>query len=205
VLFVGRFERRKGLKYLLRAWARVREQAPDARLVIVGTGRSLPRYRSFVQRHEWSEVELLGYVDDERLVQLYHEADIFCAPSTGQESFGIVLLEAMASGKAIVASRIPGYSEVVTDGREGLLVEPKNERALAAGLLQLLQDQALREAMGRAGQAKAYGYRWEAVADRVLACYERAMAHRAVRAVPERGRFKAVRRAAAEMAHLLAR
>jgi phosphatidylinositol alpha-mannosyltransferase len=97
---------------------------------------------------------------------------VFCAPSTGQESFGIVLLEAMASGRPIVASRIPGYADVLEDGAEGLLVEPRSASALAEGLTRLLQDAPTRRAMGERGRTKAAAFDWFRVAGRVLDLYE---------------------------------
>jgi len=113
-----------------------------------------------------------GNVSAEDLVRYYQTADVFCAPSTGQESFGIVLLEAMAAGRAIVASRIPGYAEVLEDGAEGLLVEPKSSAALAAALIGLLGDADRRRLMGEHGRRKASGYDWSHVAGQVLSVYE---------------------------------
>jgi len=172
VLFVGRLEKRKGLEHLLRAWPRVRAAVPRARLLVVGGGRRLEGYRRWVRAHRWSEVHFIGYVSADDLVRYYQTSDIFCAPSTGQESFGIVLLEAMAAGRAIVASRIPGYAEVVQDGAEGLLVEPRSSSALAAGLIRLLEDADARRAMGERGRAKAGAYDWSRVAGQVLDFYE---------------------------------
>src|SRR5919204_3422725 len=134
VLFVGRLEKRKGLRFLLRAWPLVRERFPEARLIVVGEGRPLEGYRRFAASQGWSEsdVYFAGYAPAEELPRYYQAADVFCAPSTGQESFGIVLLEAMAAGIPIVASDIPGYRAVVSEGSEGLLVEPTSPDALAA-------------------------------------------------------------------------
>ena len=172
VLFVGRLEKRKGLEHLLRAWPAVHRAMPNARLLVVGGGRRLEGYRAWVRSHGWSEVHFIGHASAEDLVRYYQTSDVFCAPSTGQESFGIVLLEAMAAGRAIVASRIPGYAEVVEDGAEGLLVEPRSSEALAAALIRVLGDAALRRAMGERGRTKAAEYDWSRVADRVLEFYE---------------------------------
>src|SRR5947209_10070777 len=107
VLFVGRLEKRKGLKFLLRAWPMVLERQPDARLVVVGRGRPLEGYRRFAARQGWSasDVVFAGYVAAEDLPRYYQACDVFCAPNTGQESFGIVLLEAMAAGAPIKIGR----------------------------------------------------------------------------------------------------
>lgn len=172
VLFVGRLEKRKGLEHLLRAWPTVHRAMPRVRLLVVGGGRRLEGYRAWVRAHGWNEVHFIGHVSSEDLVRYYQTSDVFCAPSTGQESFGIVLLEAMAAGRAIVASRIPGYAEVVEDGAEGLLVEPRSPGALAAALTRVLGDAGLRRSMGERGRQKASAYDWSRVAGRVLEFYE---------------------------------
>ncbi|MCC6175322.1 MAG: glycosyltransferase family 4 protein [Chloroflexi bacterium] len=172
VLFVGRLEKRKGLEYLLRAWPRVQAQFPQARLIVVGGGgRRLESYRRYVSMHGWTSVVFTGYVSADDLVRYYQTADVFCAPSTGQESFGIVLLEAMAAGRPIVASAIRGYAEVMTDGREGLLVPPRDPAALAVAVSRLLADASLRRGMGASGRQTAASYDWSRVADKVLDFY----------------------------------
>jgi phosphatidyl-myo-inositol alpha-mannosyltransferase len=205
VLFVGRLEKRKGLKHLLRAWGYVRSQFTDVRLIIVGEGRPRQGYERYATSRGWDEVVFAGYVSDEDLVRYYQSADVFCAPSTGQESFGIVLLEAMAAGCPIVASRIAGYDEVVTHDGEGILVEPKNEGELGAALTRLLADKAKRRKMGLAGQRKARQYRWDRIAERVLAYYDEVLAIRRLQPESERVRFRRMRRAAADVANLLVR
>ncbi len=172
VLFVGRLDKRKGLEYLLRAWPRVHQAHPNARLLVVGGGHRLDGYRRYVQAHGWKEVHFIGHVSPDDLVRYYQTSDVFCAPSTGQESFGIVLLEAMAAGRPIVASRIPGYAEVLEHGAEGLLVQPRDPAELAASLSRLLADAGLRRAMGERGRIKAAQYDWTQVASRVLDFYE---------------------------------
>src|SRR5262249_2945725 len=140
VLFVGRLEKRKGLRFLLRAWPNVLERVPNARLVVVGRGRPLEGYRRFALGQGWSPDDVLvaGYVASEDLPRYYQSADVFCAPNTGQESFGIVLLEAMAAGAPIVASDIPGYRDVVSHGSQGFLVQPQDPSAIADSLIRLL-------------------------------------------------------------------
>jgi len=172
VLFVGRLEKRKGLEYLLRAWPRVQEAVPSARLIVVGAGRRLTWYRRWVASQGWRDVHFVGHVSLDDLVRYYQTSDVFCAPSTGQESFGIVLLEAMAAGRPIVASRIPGYAEVLEHAREGLLVPPKDPEALAAALTGLLLDTDRRRSMGVRGRDKAQAFDWSRVAALVLQFYE---------------------------------
>ena len=198
VLFVGRLEKRKGLKFLLRAWPKVLERQPNARLVVVGRGRPLEGYRRFAARQGWSpsDVVFAGYVAAEDLPRYYQSCDVFCAPNTGQESFGIVLLEAMAAGAPIVASDIPGYRDVVSDGEQGLLVEPKNAGAIADAVSRLLANPGLRATMRRTGQDKARAYDWPRVASQVLEYYFEVLARREAEPEPQRVRFARVRRVA---------
>ena len=104
----------------------------DARLLVIGSGPKLREYRRFVGLRGIRDVEFLGRVSDDEKVRYFASADIYCAPNTGQESFGIVLLEAMAAGVPIVASDIHGFKRVVERNVQGILVEPRNPRALAA-------------------------------------------------------------------------
>jgi phosphatidylinositol alpha-mannosyltransferase len=112
-------------------------------------------------------VEFLGRVSDAEKAQLYKTADVYASPATGGESFGIVLLEAMAAGTPIVCSDIHGYKGVVRRGREGLLVPPRQPRELAIAIDRLLRDPALREQMGAAGQARAEEFSWPRVTAKV--------------------------------------
>jgi phosphatidylinositol alpha-mannosyltransferase len=199
VLFVGRLEKRKGLRFLLRAWPQVLERQPDARLIVVGRGRPLEGYRRFAARQGWSpsDVVFAGYVAAEDLPRYYQACDVFCAPNTGQESFGIVLLEAMAAGAPIVASDIPGYRDVVSNGVQGMLVEPKNSGAIADAVCRLLANPELRASMRRAGQDNAQAYDWPRVASQVLDYYSEVLERRAAEPwEPQRVRFARVRRVA---------
>lgn len=173
ILFVGRLEKRKGLNYLLKAYRRVKAEFPESRLIIVGPGTRLRhKYEKEVMQCRLKDVVFVGYASYDDLPRYYRTADIFCAPATGWESFGMVLLEAMAVGTPIVASNIEGYASVVTHGVEGLLVPPKDEEKLAQALLSLMSDEALRKQMGARGKLKAQDYGWERIARRVLAYYE---------------------------------
>jgi len=173
ILFVGRLERRKGLAFLLNACANVKCSFPNFRLIVVGPGTVLRRrYNSMVEDLGLTDdVIFTGYVSGEELPSYYRSADIFCAPSTEGESFGIVLLEAMACGKPVVASNIEGYATVLGNGDEGLLVPPKNEVALAEGLLKLLNDKSTRISMGKKGLIKAEKYSWPNVTRQVVNYY----------------------------------
>lgn len=171
VLFVGRFnEERKGFRYLLEAMSYVQRTRPDARLIVAGSGDPTP-FLAAIRQWQIRHVEWLGYVSKAQLAALYQQTTLFCAPSTGGESFGIVLLEAMAAGAAVVAADNPGYRDVLDHRVQGLLVPARNAQALAVAILQLIEDQALRAAMAEAGTIKAQLYAWDRVAQRVFAFY----------------------------------
>jgi len=174
ILFVGRLEPRKGFRYLLQAFPYVKEEFPQARLIVVGAYRKkdMARHLRYAREHHLTGVKFVGNVSDEDLPRYYRSCHVFCAPSTGFESFGIVLLEAMAAGKPAVASDIPGYRDLLEDGREGLLVERKNERALAKAITRVLRDPGLQEKMGAEGRIKARQYSWREVAERILDYYQ---------------------------------
>ncbi len=173
ILFVGRLERRKGFKYLLQAFAQIQKAFPETRLMVVGAYDKEDKepFVLYAREHRLRDVRFIGPVSEDDLPRYYRTCHVFCAPSTGFESFGIILLEAMAAGRPIVASDIDGYRGVLEDGKEGLLVQPEDARLLADALVRLLKDPALRERMGRQGQAKATGYSWDKVAQQVLGYY----------------------------------
>ncbi|MBI2865225.1 MAG: glycosyltransferase family 4 protein [Chloroflexi bacterium] len=174
ILFVGRPEKRKGLKYLLRAFVYVKREFPDSRLIVVGPKGGLHEgYEKWARKSGLADVVFTGFVSNDDLPRYYKTADVFCSPATGQESFGIVLLEAMAAGKPIIASNIEGYAGVMTHGIEGFMVRPKNSDALAMSLIHVLANESLRTAMGNAGSIKARDYSWDRVARRVVAYYQR--------------------------------
>jgi len=171
ILFVGRFEERKGLIHLLKAYHRLRKRKVDARLLVVGAGPKEREYRRYVGLRGIRDVEFLGRVDDDAKVRYFASADIYCAPNTGQESFGIVLLEAMAAGVPIVASDIHGFKRVVERNVQGILVEPRNPRALAAALYALARDPDLRDEMGEAGRLRAPEFTWDRVTEQIIDYY----------------------------------
>ncbi len=176
ILFVGRMESRKGLNYLLQAYKQVKQEISNCRLIIVGPGTRLRhKYEKQVARSGLKDVVFVGYVDYDGLPRYYKTADIFCSPATGRESFGIVLLEAMAVGKPIVASNIEGYASVVTNGVEGLLVPPRDGKALAQALISLMTDESLRRQMGAKARAKSLEYGWDHVAQKILDYYVRVL------------------------------
>lgn len=177
VLFLGRFEPRKGLKYLLMALPEIVRHVPDFQLVAAGAGPFGYSYREFLDRRLASHVVWPGLIPAEDRPRYYASCDIYCSPATGSESFGIVLLEAMATGRPVVASDIDGYRRVMgTDSREGLLVPPCDSEALAAAIIRLLKDPEERARMGTAGRRKALGYSWPRITDRIEALYRELLA-----------------------------
>ncbi|MDY6911306.1 MAG: glycosyltransferase family 4 protein [Chloroflexota bacterium] len=173
ILFVGRMEKRKGFKYLLDAYRYVKRENPATRLIVVGPlSRSRLKYRWLVKRHQLEDVVWAGYVSAKDLPRYYHTADIFCAPATGGESFGIVLLEAMAASKPVVASNIGGYASVISRDVDGLLVNPKDVKTLAGAIDLLIKDPQLRERLTAEGKAKAEKHSWDKVARSVMNYYE---------------------------------
>jgi phosphatidyl-myo-inositol alpha-mannosyltransferase len=174
ILFVGRIEPRKGLVYLIKAYKKIKSDYPDTRLLVVGPGLWFRRkYELQVKLAGIKDVVFTGRVSYKELPRYYATADIFCAPATGRESFGIILLEAMAMGKPIIASRIEGYASVITHKREGLLVPPKDPASLAHALELCIKNRILRQGMGDQGLVTVRQYDWPIIARRVLEYYEK--------------------------------
>ena len=167
LLFVGRFEPRKGLLDLLKAYRILRKTGCQCRLLVVGGGPQEREARRYVATRRLVGVEFLGRVSDDEKTQLFRTADVFVAPATGRESFGIVLLEAMAAGAPIVASDIHGYKGVLRRGREGLLVPPHEPKQLAASISRILEDRDLAAGMSAAGLVRAEEFSWPRVTAKV--------------------------------------
>ena len=185
ILFVGRLEKRKGLGDLLRAYEFMQARMPKSRLIVVGDGPLRGHIESYISRHRLSNVVMAGYVPDTVLPRYYCSADIFCAPATGAESFGIVLLEALASGLPVVATEVEGYMSVLEPGRDSLTVQPKGWAELGSALIILARDAELRRRMGAYGRQKASRFGWDVVAAQILEVYEEAREARAASAVRE--------------------
>jgi len=170
VLFVGRLEPRKGLDRLIRAMPAVQRHAPDARLAVVGDG---PDRAALEAAAREADVDVLftGRVSDDLLPAYYRAADIVCSPALGDESFGIVLLEAMAAERPIVATRIEGYAEMLGGSGNARLVEIDDPPALAREIVGLLADSELRRALGASGAAFVRDYDWQSIARRLESIY----------------------------------
>jgi phosphatidylinositol alpha-mannosyltransferase len=172
ILFVGRMEKRKGFDYLWKAYRLVKQEFPDSRLIAVGPGiRLRNKYEKRISHSGLKDVVFTGYAPYNELPRYYKTADIVCFPNTGWESFGVVLLEAMSTGKPIIASAIDGFTSVLTDGVEGIAVPPRDENKLAEALTRLIQNEQLRQQMGDRGKPKAMQYDWSLIAGRVLDYY----------------------------------
>ena len=189
IVFIGQAVERKGLPLLLRAFEALREQVP-VELTLVGVDAEQVAPLLVDARG----VRALGRVDDAEKQRVLAAADVLCAPSLGGESFGMVLTEGFAAGAAVVASDIPGYAGVVTDGVDGLLVPRGDATALAEALRDLAIDPARCERLAQAGAARSERYAWRHVAAEVVEAYEdaRALAH-APAAAPTPARRAALR------------
>ena len=171
LLFVGRLEKRKGLKYLLQAYSRLKWELPNIRLIVVGPGNLDKDSHRILGASNPQDVVLAGRVSYEDLARYYASADIFCAPATGAESFGIVLLEAMAAGKPVVASDIAGYNGIIRHGRQGLLFPKRDTEAMASALRFLVLNPDLAQQLGKTGRRMVEQYRWSSVANQVESYY----------------------------------
>lgn len=171
LVFLGRFdEPRKGIDILMRALPRIVEQYPDIAVLVVGDGneRALARRAGELAGH----IEFLGMVDDETKARALRSADVYVAPNLGGESFGIVLVEAMAAGAAVVASDLVAFSRVLDDGAAGVLVETGSPVALAEAVIELLDDDETRGALVERGRLRADRYDWSRIADQIETVYE---------------------------------
>ncbi len=175
ILFVGRKDERKGLRYLLEAFLSLQSKLDNPRLIVVGPGepdRECSALLEAATADDPNSVLVPGSVSGADLPRYYASADVFCSPATGGESFGIVLLEAMAAGAPVVASDIDGYRNVVSQNVNGLLAPARDSDGIANAVLQILKDQTLSERLVHAGRRTAQQYRWERVASEVEEYYE---------------------------------
>ena len=169
VFFLGRHEERKGLDVLLRA---VPSLPGDTRIWVAGVG---PHTEELRQRHTDERIEWLGRIDDDERDRRLAGATVFCAPSLGGESFGVILLEAMAAGTPVVASAIPGYAKVAMspEGRAAVLVEPGDATALASALTEVLTDDSVADELIDVGRRRSDEFDLERLCDLYLEMYRR--------------------------------
>jgi phosphatidyl-myo-inositol alpha-mannosyltransferase len=175
VLHVGRFDPRNGVDRVLRAWVGVRRLGTDARLIVVGDGPLRPRYEAMVPADLRADVHFVGFVPGPERSSYYASGDLLLCPAVGG-TFGIIVLEAMAAGCAVVAADTPGFRNVMRDGVEGHLVDlsaDPDSTELARCANQLLVDEAARRRCAEAGRRTAARFDWPVVTDQVLALYAR--------------------------------
>jgi phosphatidyl-myo-inositol alpha-mannosyltransferase len=175
ILYVGRLEHRKGVRYLLQAYALLETRASDVRLVIAGDGPDREKLELEAEELGLKNIEFLGYVDDPIKVQLMHSADLFCSPALFGESFGVVLLESMASGLVTVAGDNPGYESVMQGLGKLSLINPKDSPAFAHRLQLMLFDEDLRTLWQKWAKDYVRQFDYTKVVDRYEAVYETAL------------------------------
>lgn len=171
VLFLGRYdEPRKGMAVLLGALPALAEKYPDLQILVVGRGdeEKLRKEAGRYARH----LRLLGQVSDAEKASALRSADVYCAPNLGGESFGIVLVEAMAAGAPVVASELDAFRRVLRDGTAGLLVPVGDSAALAAAIDSVLGDEDRRRMLTDAARVVVGEYDWPVVAEQILRVYE---------------------------------
>lgn len=174
VLWVSRLDPQKGFPVMVRAFRRLALTDGEISLVVVGAGRDADAVRLLPDEIR-RRVVMLGAVLHDRLPAYHAAASVFASAAIGQESFGYVLVEAMAAGVPVVATDIPGFREVVREGRDGLLVPPGDPEALAAALHRVLADPVLAERLASSGRERAAIYAWDAVVPRIEAVYARVL------------------------------
>jgi len=186
LLFAGADSRRKGLGVLLRSLRLLEDRAAELHVDVCGADDQERRYARLVPAAFDGRVTFHGRVAAEQIPALFRRAGVYCAPSLGPESAGLGLIEALASGTPVVATRLPGYDEVIRDQVDGILVPRRDARALAAAVRSLLDDPSLRRRLARDGLHRARRYDWETVSGEIEAVYEEVAGRR--RALPRRRR-----------------
>jgi phosphatidyl-myo-inositol alpha-mannosyltransferase len=170
MLWTHRLDPQKGFGAAVRAFAILAQLFPDLGFVVIGDGKDRAAIDGLPGEVR-SRVAMVGTLHHDRLPGYHAGADVFIAPALGQESFGLVLVEAMAAGVPVVASEIAGYREVVRNGIDGLLVPPGDPAALADAVAKILSDGELSKRLSAAGRERAQAFRWETVVDQIEAAY----------------------------------
>jgi phosphatidylinositol alpha-mannosyltransferase len=178
--FIGRYdEPRKGMDVLVQALQRLAPRRPGLRLLVVGRG-DVDGFRDSLPRALASRVVMLGIVSEPDKARMLHSIDVYCAPNTGGESFGVILLEAMAAGTPVVASDLDPFRRVLAGGAAGRRFPTGDPDALAAALAEVLDDEALRSRLAAAGRRAVAPYDWSVIVADVLRVYELAIAGAAI-------------------------
>lgn len=180
VLYVGRLEKRKGVNFLIDAFAKLYQHQQDVELIIAGDGVDREKLERQVDDLDLADsVTFMGFVSETEKKRLLHEADLFCSPAVYGESFGIVLLEAMASGLVTVAGNNPGYRSVLTGLGSLSLVDPKDSSEFADRMRLLLNEQGLRDLWLAWAKEAIQQYDWPIIVSQYESVYEAALANHA--------------------------
>lgn len=172
IFFIGRLERRKGLKYLIRAVQKLQTTKPHVRLVVAGDGPDRQQLERYAKEHD-VHVQFLGQINEVAKLRLFHRASVFCSPARYGESFGIVLLEAMACGLPTVAGDNPGYASVLQGTGQLSLVDPRNTAEFARKLDLMMSDQAIRQAWQDWAAHTVEQYNYPHIVDQYEAIYQK--------------------------------
>jgi phosphatidylinositol alpha-mannosyltransferase len=175
VLYIGRLEHRKGVRYLLDAFKILQDRELNTRLIVAGDGPDREKLEEQCEMLELKNVEFLGFIDEATKKRLLHTADVFCSPAIFGESFGIVLLEAMASGLVTVAGDNPGYASVMQGLGKLSLIDPKDIELFAHRLQLLLFDQDLRALWKKWAKDYVRQFDYPKIVDRYEAVYAMAL------------------------------
>jgi phosphatidylinositol alpha-mannosyltransferase len=172
LFFIGRIdEQRKGLPLLLDAMPAVIAACPDVRLLVAGPG-DVEEVRAEIDAAVAQHVEFLGLVSERDKVRAFHSADIYIAPNLGGESFGIVLLEALASGTTVLASDLEAFRLVLEEGRDGALFSTGDPASLASEVISLLGDPVRRQRLAADGLVRSREFDWATVVRDIMRVYE---------------------------------
>lgn len=193
IFYVGRLEGRKGLKYLLQAYKELTERATDVQLVLAGRGPDEAKLREFVDQYEIPRVSFPGYIPDDEKIEWLHKADVFCSAATRGESFGIVLLEAMAVGCPVVAGDNVGYETVMKGTGAISLVNPRDTKDFARKLEIMLYDEQVRKLWKTWAKEDVEQYDYVHIVEQYEAVYKQAVKLRRKKPVTRKQRFGLLR------------
>jgi phosphatidylinositol alpha-mannosyltransferase len=175
IVYIGRLEKRKGVRYLLDAFRQVQSEQPKSRLIIAGDGPEREKLEDLVDEYNLNQVEFLGYVDDATKIKLLQSTTVFCSPAIYGESFGIVLLEAMSAHAVTVAANNPGYTSVLKDKGTLSLVNVKDTGEFARRLLFMMNDRDVRKLWLDWATTYVTQFKYKHVADMYLDVYKKSL------------------------------
>lgn len=175
ILYVGRLEKRKGVKYLLAAFAELATKNPDVKLLIAGEGPESVKLRAYTKEHHIPRVSFLGHIDEPTKLELLRKAAIFCSPALYGESFGIVLLEAMATGAVAVAGNNSGYQSVMHGRGSMSIINPRDKAEFVRRLELMLHDQSVRDLWQQWAHDYVQQYDYTVVATSYEKVYQQAL------------------------------